>query len=376
MATLKPVQVLIDFETTYGEDPGTTKPYIIPMTSAALSASQAMENVDTISSGRDVSRASFGLIDVNGDLNIPVSYENFPVLLKMIIGDVTSGALGTRADTTDYLPGQTVDFVTGTGSYICITGGTSGSSEPTGGSADGDQITDGTVVWVYTTSTLYEHVLAAAPDCVGSFLCEIKFLESCGSGSSDVYMKYNGLKTGTGSFAVTTTGVLAFTISTMGASQTDNQSGASYTPYPLTNQVVLPTNRLFQQNASVTIEQDKYSLAKSTTLNFNNNLTKEDLLGGVSQVTEGQFNVSGNLESIFDGTMFAAAKNHVKTSMDVSFAAQFGGILQQFDEVDFSYMTPSATANESSPLSLEFQAFRDTGTSAYKAYVYNSISSY
>lgn len=376
MATLKPVQILIDFETTYGEDPGTTKPYIIPMTSAALTASQAMETVNTIASGRDVSRASFGLIDVNGDLSIPVSYENFPVLMKMIIGDVTSGALGTRADSTAYLPGQTVAFATGTGSYVCTIGGTTDASEPTGGSADGDVITDGTVTWVYSTDTLYEHKLETAPDCVGSFLCEIKYLEDCGASSTDVYFKYNGLKTGTGSFSITTTGVLEFTISTMGASQTDNVSGAAYTPYDLTNKVELPTNRLFQQNASVTIDQVKYPLAKSTSEEFNNNLTKEDLLGGTSIVTEGQFAVTGTLESIFDGGLFAAAKNHVKTAMDMSFAAQFGGILQQFPEVDFSYTTPTATANESSPLSLDYAAFRDTGTSAYKVYVYNSIASY
>jgi len=376
MATLKPVEIIIDFETVYGEDPSPTKPYIIPMTDAGLTASQAMEQVNTIAAGRDSSRPYFGLIDVNGDLNIPVSYENFPLIMRMIFGEETSTALTERADSTDYKAGETVEFTVGTGSYICTIGGTSDSSEPTDGVATGDIITDGTVTWIYTTETLYSHTVATAPDCVGSFMCEIKFLEDCGAGSTDRYFKYNGLKGNTGTFNITTTGVLAFSVSTIGSLQTDSITTAGYTAYERTNEVTVPTNRLFQQDASVTIDDVKYNLVKGTTQSFNNNLVKDDLLGGTAAVTEGQFIVTGNLESIFDGDMFTAAKNHVKTAMDISFGNQFGGLIQNFPEVDFAYTTPTAAANASSPLSLDFTAYKDTGSTTYSYSCYNTIASY
>lgn len=91
-ATGRRAHVLLDFETTYNQDPASPNGIKIPFQTAEIKSTQNLNDDETIRNDRNPAQPSRGYIDVNGPLVVPVDVKVIGYLLKaMLNSPVTSG---------------------------------------------------------------------------------------------------------------------------------------------------------------------------------------------------------------------------------------------------------------------------------------------
>lgn len=86
--------VVIDFETTFGADPGTKAAKKMPFNSCSVTGSQALNTAQTILNGRNPTMPFAGNKDVGGQIVVPVDLTAFPWWLKGIFGAPTTTGSG------------------------------------------------------------------------------------------------------------------------------------------------------------------------------------------------------------------------------------------------------------------------------------------
>ena len=88
------VPIGIDFETTYGSDPGSPALVQVPYISESITANRAQNEDDSIDGRRDPKRPSQGNTDVSGNIVVPVDKNYFPYWLKAMFGAPTTTGAG------------------------------------------------------------------------------------------------------------------------------------------------------------------------------------------------------------------------------------------------------------------------------------------
>lgn len=86
--------LVIDFETTFGADPGTKAAKKMPFNSNEVSGSQALNKAQTILNGRNPTMPFAGNKDVGGNIVVPVDLTAFPWWLRAIFGAPTTTGAG------------------------------------------------------------------------------------------------------------------------------------------------------------------------------------------------------------------------------------------------------------------------------------------
>lgn len=98
-------QLLLDFETTFGQDPASPVGIKMPFNTCGLRASQNLIEDNTIRNTRNPAMPNRGNIDVAGDIVIPVDQIAIGYWLKAIFGaPITSGA--SAPYTHEFKPGD------------------------------------------------------------------------------------------------------------------------------------------------------------------------------------------------------------------------------------------------------------------------------
>lgn len=103
------VAIGIDFETTFGEDPGSPAMVVVPYINESLSASRAQNMDDTIDGRRDEKKPTTGNTDIGGSITVPVDKRYFPYWLKALFGAPTTSGTNPythvfKIDNTDCQP--------------------------------------------------------------------------------------------------------------------------------------------------------------------------------------------------------------------------------------------------------------------------------
>jgi hypothetical protein len=101
--------VVIDFETTYGSDPGTPAGIQTPFSAESLSASREQLSEAIINGRRDPSRPFAGNTDVTGDITVPVDLRYIGYWFKALMGAPTTSGAGPythvyKVDNTGCMP--------------------------------------------------------------------------------------------------------------------------------------------------------------------------------------------------------------------------------------------------------------------------------
>jgi len=84
------VQLLLDYETTYGADPAVPNAYIMPVNSITLAADQSKNSPATLRGDRNPTVPWDGNRNVNGSIVVPVDYTAFWYWLQAMFKDPTT----------------------------------------------------------------------------------------------------------------------------------------------------------------------------------------------------------------------------------------------------------------------------------------------
>lgn len=106
--------VLIDFEQSYGVDPGTFASVQVPFISEDLSGSRAQNQSEVINGRRDSSRPFQGNKDVQGSITVPLDKRYFGYWLKGFLGAPTTSGAGPfthefKVDNINCLPSMVIE---------------------------------------------------------------------------------------------------------------------------------------------------------------------------------------------------------------------------------------------------------------------------
>lgn len=101
-------QLLMDFETEYGQSPTTPAAIKLPFETCNIGASQTLNEDNTIRNDRNPAMPSRGNIDVSGSTVVPIDFITFGYWLKALFGaPETDGSVETGAYTHVFTPGDT-----------------------------------------------------------------------------------------------------------------------------------------------------------------------------------------------------------------------------------------------------------------------------
>jgi hypothetical protein len=100
-------QLLMDFETEFGQTPATIAAVKLPLNSAGLKATRNVIETNTITGRRDAPAPLWGKVDVSGTVVVPVDQEAIGYWLKAMFGDpaTTPPATGQTVYTHVFRPG-------------------------------------------------------------------------------------------------------------------------------------------------------------------------------------------------------------------------------------------------------------------------------
>jgi len=87
-------QLVLDFETTFGSDPGTKAGKKMPFNDVSVSGSQALNTAQTILNGRNPTMPFAGNKEVGGTIVVPVDLTAFPWWLRAVFGAPTTTGAG------------------------------------------------------------------------------------------------------------------------------------------------------------------------------------------------------------------------------------------------------------------------------------------
>jgi hypothetical protein len=88
------VAIVIDYETTFGSDPGAPAGIQVPFLSESLTATRAQNTSEVINGTRNPSRPFQGNTDISGDITVPVDKRYFGYWLKALFGAPTTTGAG------------------------------------------------------------------------------------------------------------------------------------------------------------------------------------------------------------------------------------------------------------------------------------------
>ncbi len=88
------VAISIDYETTFGSDPGSPAAIQVPYLSESLTATRAQNTSEVINGDRNPLRPFQGNTDISGDITVPVDKRYFGYWLKGLFGAPTTTGAG------------------------------------------------------------------------------------------------------------------------------------------------------------------------------------------------------------------------------------------------------------------------------------------
>lgn len=311
-------KVVWDWETTLGQDPVAPAPiFIKPNGDTGMSATRQTKTDESIGGDIDANSAPYGTFnEISGSLKIPMTYENMGVILRAMFGAPT----------------------------------TTGASAP------------------------YTHTFVSTVENLPSFLLQ----ETGDVDGVNQIDRYNGLIAKSIGLSVAPDGDYNVDLSIVGVSHRDSVVDG-VAELSETNAITLAETRIKNDQANLLINNTTYVLGKSFSMTYDRGSVAEPLIGsGLSAGYAEAKGVSatGNLESLFDTTLYTNTKNETPFAVDVRFVSGTNQLDIFMDEVQMSFNRESKKVGEKYPVNGDFTAFKNTGTELVRVVLVNNVASY
>jgi hypothetical protein len=343
-------QVVIDFETAYGNDPAGPAGILVPFNYPFnLAGSRGIKNANNTNRGRrDGAMPFYGNFDVKGDITIPIDQIALGYWLRALLGAPTTGA--PTSDTLDNA--AAVDKV---GDYVGlpITGHAFIAGQPV--VITGSDHYDGThVIYSKTTNEIVIPAVFAAETFAGDetvvssvYTHVFKPLSAVESmvvekGFTNItqYLKMNGVKVGKFDMDFGGDKELDAKLSLVGGDE-----AASGTPYDA-SPTVLSFLRFHNFQASIKEGGSTIATVQSGKISIDNDVDESmyviDGSGGKrSDVAEGDCLVSGSIKAMFsDLSLLNKGLNGTESSLELLFTSGLYSLKFEFPELLYEYKSP------------------------------------
>jgi len=298
-------RLLIDFESSYGQDPSTKNAILVPFNSESINASQNLTEPNTIRGDLNKVAPIRGNVDVGGDITIPLDLINIGYWLKALFGAPQ----------------------------------TTGTDDGQGG-----------------TTAPYTHVFKVPDSDIPSLVVE--------KGFTDIgkYFKFSGIKINSFALGFGGDGELTASIGVVGKDVT--VSGTTYSSSPTKEDFIRFNN--FQ--ASVEVNGSVEDAVTEGNINISTNLDTSIYTlssgGKRGELPVGMFDVTGSITIFFkDITLLEKAINGDECSLKVKFIIDDKKSLEfYFPEIIFERQTPEISGPEGVKVGLNWRAYFDNNS--------------
>lgn len=309
------VPLILDFETTYGQDPGVVAGIRMPYISESLSAEREQGVAEVMDGRRDPKRPFQGSLNVSGDITVPLDKRYIGYWFKALFG---------------------VPTTTGAGPYT----------------------------HVFKIDNV---------NCQPSFLLEKQFEDLT------QYLKFNGLKVSSMSISISGEGndQAQVTFGLVGSDV--NDSVTSYDASPTTHsfkQFNLSDSSIDEGGAG---NGQFTEISLDVNAGLDESVFTIGGGGKRASIPEGRYEITGSGTILFDDMiLYNKAKNATETSVVIDFVNATESLKFEMNEVEYKFTSPVVEGNQGVNLNLDFQAFYDddAGDSAIIITLVNDITSY
>ena len=332
MASPKIKQVLLDFEERgkFGQDPTAPKPYVLMANENGITGSQQTKTDNVIGGDIDSGGELYGtFVDVGGTLKTPLYYEQIGVLLKAFMG----------APVTEDL---------------------SAASTPKPG--------------------YYKHTFKSNV-CIPSVVVQDFLSVQCNKTAADrdVYKKFNGLRANTLSITASPDSDYNIEINFIGATADDSIVNASFQKLDDTNKIVLDATRIKNSHANLYINGSStpYKLAKEFSMSLDRGTEAIRVLSAGAIVEDSKFDLTGSLNSLFDGDMYKKAMKQEKVETKLAFSNGDYSVEFLIAETQYSFEDEARSYGGQYPLNMKFNGVKTGSTDAkLSVVVINKVATY
>ena len=195
----------------------------------------------------------------------------------------------------------------------------------------------------------------------------------------DVYKKFNGLRANTLSITASPDSDYNIEINFIGATADDSIVNASFQKLDDTNKIVLAATRIKNSHANLYINGSStpYKLAKEFSMSLDRGTEAIRVLSAGAMVEDSKFDLTGSLNSIFDGEMYKKAMKQEKVETKLVFSNDDYSVEFLIAETQYSVEDEARSYGGQYPLNMKFNGVKTGSTDAkLKVVVINKVQKY
>lgn len=314
-----PKQVLVGFEDVFGTTPAVPTPYQLCVKSNGLVSQTDTEVSDCIGGAIDSGGEKVVTGNThNGDLEATAYWEQLGVYLKAILGSPT-----------------TVDNLNGT----------------------------------------FTHTFDTTADTLPSMYVQNKFV-----GATTVVEVFNGVMGSTFGTMFKGKGIPEVKLGLLASTHKDSLKDG-YSAMSEAGVITPGSTGLNMTNTYVKIDTADYAKLAEFDINIDRGTEAEDLVSNVKDVSIMKADVTGNLKSVFDATLYTKIANNQKVAVEIGYAQTVGSdalsLAFLMDEVQFDFKTQPKVVGQKVNIDAPFSASRSSAaTEKLKVVLTNTIATY
>ena len=360
-------KLLLWKETTKGVTPATiANAYSVKMLNFSLAESQKKETNPMLGNGGQASSTDYGSSDYSGNVECKYTGGIMPILLHHIVGagTKTDATADAYAISTAYIAGDIVNGVVNSAySFVCKTAGTTGGTEPTiTTEVDGDEITDGTVVWILRTKLKgYTGSLKPCLETLG-----IESISETGCEVTPVTFKerYNGVFLNSFEIAKSNgTIIYKYSLPAIAMNRIDSEN-ADFTEATITTETEIVDNAFGFDDLTMTVGGVELDHVRSFRLTVNRNTTVEDGSKKGEKIDNTPIpTVDGEIMIKFSKEQYTEAYNNTAKGIVMTFGKVNGdATVLTFPRVELQRSPLTYSTNEPIYISIPLNAYGDSTT--------------
>ena len=383
-------RLLVGFETTFNQLPGTPNGVILPINTCGLKADQKLNKTSTLRGRRDPAQPYYGFVDASGDTVVPLDGSAMGYWLKALLGQPVSTEKASESigngPAVDHSNGRVGIPVTAhgipVGCQVTITGTTHYNNTYTVDplTTVNEVVLTAAYITTFQAETfsagviqplLYTHVFKVQPTQPSMFVEK---------GFTDInqFEVFTGVKTGKLALSVGGDKELEATVSLIGC----NSQPMSSTSIQVSPATVPLARFQFDQGF---IYQGGQSLAIVTEFSLNMDMDLDNSVypignqGMRGAVPEGIMALSGTMKTMFeDASLVNLGIGKTVTTIKLMFSRAIESMTFEYQEVNLARTSPPIDTPKGIYASLDYEAFYNTGSynSAIQVTLVNQVSGY
>jgi len=349
---------------------------------------QKTEVNPTLSSGGQASRKDRGKSDFAGSMESKIMGDAMPFIATHVLGTPTAKtnvtaqawALSTAYAAFDpfTLTGDIVAHSDTTHNLVCKVAGTSGATEPDlTGLVSGDEVTDGTVVWV-VRSILKKYAGQSDP-CIPTFGAEYSATSGCDGGASVFKKRFEGNYLNSYEIAKANGTIIhKYALPVVAMKADDNVVNASFAS--IVDEVGFTSQTMNElpfgyDDLKVQFDAAEPVNARNSRMMINRNVSLEDGVAIDTKIANvPQMTVEGEVVLKMTKEEYLKAYNSTASTMTMLFGKANGDAAHfTFPHVERDRVDPDFSTNEPAYITVPLTASGDTVTPTVQYIIYSEL---